>query len=460
MRSSQLLHLAISSMAIAVIIVFFIMIIYFFIQKKQKKQINLKNRKLFFISIFIIYLIVILIATLINRPNYSFNQRASFQLFSSYRYAIHNFDLREWRNIILNICMTIPLGILLPLINKKFKNWWLTYLAGLAFTTIIELTQLLTNRGIFEIDDIFNNTLGCTIGFGIYKFLSYFYQKLKKKKTNIKYTAIFQIPLLLTVFSFSSIFISYYQQELGNLPQSYYKIIDMSNIKISNQIKFSNQSNQKYVYKIKRYTQEQCYQAVKPFFNNKHLVIDDQQTHKDDETIYFYDKDNKMSASVQYNGKIISLHYNNENDNGKAGLSFEKVKNIIETTGIDIPDNAKITDLNDGNYEISVDYILNKTYFHGVINCKINSDENLIRLDNHLKNYETYKKYPIISQAEAFSLLKEGKFNPDWLTNLKNEITIKNLKLIYLEDTKGFYQPVYQFSLGDGEIIYIPALKK
>lgn len=73
--------------------------------------------------------------------------------------AINHFQLREWRNIILNIIMGVPLGILLPCLFEKMRYWWPTYLSGLLFTILIETTQLITHRGIFEMDDILNNTL-------------------------------------------------------------------------------------------------------------------------------------------------------------------------------------------------------------------------------------------------------------------------------------------------------------
>ncbi len=41
---------------------------------------------------------------------------------------------------------------------------WIVILIGFLFSTGIEVTQLLTYRGLFELDDIFYNTLGTAIG--------------------------------------------------------------------------------------------------------------------------------------------------------------------------------------------------------------------------------------------------------------------------------------------------------
>ena len=61
--------------------------------------------------------------------------------------------------IILNILMFIPIGILGWLV---FKKWVFVYSIG--FSLFIETLQLITKRGIFEFDDIFHNMLGATVG--------------------------------------------------------------------------------------------------------------------------------------------------------------------------------------------------------------------------------------------------------------------------------------------------------
>lgn len=72
--------------------------------------------------------------------------------------------------ILLNILMLVPCGILLPLIYKikksKFMN---TILTGMVISCCIEALQLILRRGLFEFDDIIHNTIGCAVGYGVYK---------------------------------------------------------------------------------------------------------------------------------------------------------------------------------------------------------------------------------------------------------------------------------------------------
>lgn len=64
-----------------------------------------------------------------------------------------------------NILLFIPLGVLCPIIWKYLRN--VLAMGGLAFilSLLIELTQLLTQRGYFEIDDIILNTFGALLGY-------------------------------------------------------------------------------------------------------------------------------------------------------------------------------------------------------------------------------------------------------------------------------------------------------
>lgn len=64
--------------------------------------------------------------------------------------------------IIANIMMFVPIGFLAGRIIK-----WKSIALGFMFSALIEITQLVTNRGLFEFDDILHNTIGVTIGFGL-----------------------------------------------------------------------------------------------------------------------------------------------------------------------------------------------------------------------------------------------------------------------------------------------------
>ncbi|MEH3076004.1 MAG: VanZ family protein [Quadrisphaera sp.] len=70
-----------------------------------------------------------------------------------------------------NVLMTVPLGVLLPLVVRWRYEWVL--LACVATTLAIETSQLLGSLAVgwswraFDVDDLFNNTVGALLGVGL-----------------------------------------------------------------------------------------------------------------------------------------------------------------------------------------------------------------------------------------------------------------------------------------------------
>ncbi len=80
--------------------------------------------------------------------------------------GIYNFRLR---NIIGNTVLFIPPGIFLPYFFKKLRSVKKLIPTFAVIIFIIELLQLFTALGTFDIDDILLNCLGAYAGFCIYK---------------------------------------------------------------------------------------------------------------------------------------------------------------------------------------------------------------------------------------------------------------------------------------------------
>lgn len=60
--------------------------------------------------------------------------------------------------------MFIPIGIFLPLLNKKYLKVFRLTMVTIMLITAVELTQMLTRVGSFDIDDIILNTFGALLG--------------------------------------------------------------------------------------------------------------------------------------------------------------------------------------------------------------------------------------------------------------------------------------------------------
>lgn len=70
--------------------------------------------------------------------------------------------------IIMNVVVFLPVGLLMGCAYKSMR-WLKVFLLGLCVSSSIEVMQFVFKRGFSEIDDILHNTLGCMIGFGIYR---------------------------------------------------------------------------------------------------------------------------------------------------------------------------------------------------------------------------------------------------------------------------------------------------
>lgn len=81
-------------------------------------------------------------------------------------------------NIIGNVAMFIPSGIVLPIVYKRLDSFWKTVAAGAAISLCIELIQLLFYTRTTDTNDLILNTLGVMIGYGIYALI----KKLSRRK--------------------------------------------------------------------------------------------------------------------------------------------------------------------------------------------------------------------------------------------------------------------------------------
>ncbi|WP_419875659.1 VanZ family protein [Candidatus Pristimantibacillus sp. PTI5] len=102
---------------------------------------------------------------------YSYNLVPFFTIKKYIVYHDHfNFDI-WFKNLFGNIVLFMPIGLFLPLLNKKYSRGIVLAAASILLITIVELTQMLTRVGSFDIDDIILNTLGALLGLMMTKYL-------------------------------------------------------------------------------------------------------------------------------------------------------------------------------------------------------------------------------------------------------------------------------------------------
>lgn len=85
-----------------------------------------------------------------------------------------------------NIMMLIPFGILAPIVLKQMRKMSVCVLTGFLLSCGIEISQLITQRGYCQLDDVVTNTAGTIIGWTIWKGFGKIGSMSKTNEENIK----------------------------------------------------------------------------------------------------------------------------------------------------------------------------------------------------------------------------------------------------------------------------------
>ena len=118
-----------------------------------------RNKESVYIAILILYILLIIIMTLLIRNSIGKNFMHTDWFWG---YKSSNPKILYGDNI-YNILLFLPVGCLIALIAPIHKLLAAT-LVGLFLSETIECSQLIWHRGIFDVDDLFNNTVGALLG--------------------------------------------------------------------------------------------------------------------------------------------------------------------------------------------------------------------------------------------------------------------------------------------------------
>ena len=120
----------------------------------------LKISSIMFIIVFSIYFTFLLVLTIFGRPT---GQISSVHtLFYSFRQIVCG---GRWGFFpaFLNVLLFVPYGFMVSYYYKMKTKY--SFISLILLPLVIEITQLITTRGVFEISDIISNFIGGLIGF-------------------------------------------------------------------------------------------------------------------------------------------------------------------------------------------------------------------------------------------------------------------------------------------------------
>ena len=108
---------------------------------------------------------------------------ANLTPFKTIRMYIRYYDtINGFDNLFGNILVFMPLGILIPLSFPGMRRFWEVLLHSFWLSLCIELFQLVSHFGAFDVDDILLNALGGLLGYLVFVIASRIWKRIKKDK--------------------------------------------------------------------------------------------------------------------------------------------------------------------------------------------------------------------------------------------------------------------------------------
>lgn len=145
---------------------------------------GIKNKKTDWkreLQLMLVYISIIVIARFVFFPfekingeiqSLIFDREKMFPLNVNFAPMVHLFDYviagEATLNLIGNISMFIPVGIIWPIVFKELNTSGKVLAAGVSFSLLIEIMQLPFYDRVSDVDDLILNSLGYVIGYLVY----------------------------------------------------------------------------------------------------------------------------------------------------------------------------------------------------------------------------------------------------------------------------------------------------
>lgn len=343
--------------------------------------------------------------------------------------------------------MFAPLGFLLPLLSKKCERFSIISSISFITTVSIELIQLMTGKGIFELDDLLHNFIGSIFGYFVIMFLL---DIIRNKKVKMKSTI--KMLLIPTFYAllFLVILIVYHNQKYGNLGIIPAKKQNMSVITIENSIDLNDETRNVSTYHNK-YTND--FNRAKEFSK----IIENIENIKFNKNIRT-ERNNKIFVTdekyqLTYFMNTGTWSYTNWKEYGELSKedlenSKTKIEEYLNNYNL-LPKNAVCSIQNNNMIRWDLqneDYSNKKSNFEsGLIMVQFFAKNEIANLDYNIIYNEYVGQEEIISVKEAYKDILKGNFEQYIPFNKGDTLYIKNYALNYIYDSKGYYRPVYQF---------------
>ncbi|KGR84412.1 VanZ family protein [Lysinibacillus odysseyi] len=436
----------------SVVILIILFVGYFVYRKFFYKQYPIRLSTFVCITLLICWAVVVVGITTLSRPA-NFTGQVNISLFSGYINAWNKWSLFELQLIIFNMVMFMPLGALLPLLHKKNRLFWRVLVLSLVVTLSLEVFQLLSGKGIFELDDLLHNTVGSLAG---YFFMMGIIEVIKQRKLKLApVVRAIAIPLSFAVL-FGIAAIVYEVQEFGNMPFKPAQKQSMEQVHVQLETTLFDQKAGACIYYNEDIRNKKVIKDIAHSIAKQFQLQQVGGLRRESENLSF--------AFVDAEGTNYSLSYSITNgtwdwytdhlDENPSPADIKQQRQLIEDwlkKESLLPSEAIYQQQDERTIRWDLAKPENRQtacedFSEGMIIATLSHQQKPESLFYMISNNEMVAKEPIISQKDAYEALVNGEFSLFNPLQKGDTLTITDVQLTYAYDTKGYYRPVYEFT--------------
>lgn len=143
-------------------------------QEKHYKKLRILCNILFWVYILVLFYFLFF-AEMAGRMDQNRTYHYNLVLFKEITRFIKYRHLLGWvgvfQNLLGNILIFLPFGMLVPILSKRYKGFWMVTLLSFELSLAVELIQLVTKVGSCDVDDMLLNTIGGMLGYACFALL-------------------------------------------------------------------------------------------------------------------------------------------------------------------------------------------------------------------------------------------------------------------------------------------------
>jgi glycopeptide antibiotics resistance protein len=424
---------------------------YLFYRKKLHGKHRVSKRQ--FIVLFLLlgwFLVVLGLSTLSRGANYA--DAFNFNMFSGYVNAWSKWSMTELQMILFNMLMFLPLGVLLPLLSGKTERFSVLLTVSFAVTVGIEILQLITSTGIFELDDLFHNMLGSIMGYALITAILHCLREKKLVRDQI--AKALAIPLCICLV-LTAVFAVYQIKELGNMPILPAAKQDMKEVTVKSSIKLPDKAETVSLYR-NGYVNDLAHgKKVAKIVSEKYDLTISGPIRTNGVNRAFTLKDRSgNSYYLDYNMKDGTWNIYTENPaNGSPAAVANSQKTDLEAwmQENDLLQSQAKFQLQNGNIlrwdlKQPADILSrSKSFYDGIVMITPSDGNVPSEFMDTVVEKEFIRKVSIISPKKAFEKVLLGDFEMYTPFKAGDQLFVTGYEISYTYDTKGYYQPIYYF---------------